>query len=404
MNYTTCLIVIPLKHRLYSIAIPLRCNFSRFLIHFKGTDFVKEMNAMFGCAPGRANIIGEHVDYNDGYIFPFAIERKTTVHIKRSPDSAFCIRSEGFGDFRIDPEDLEQQGDWADYFKGVFWVLRKHDRFPPFPVTLDIVSDVPIGAGLSSSASIEVATLAALNGFFRLGLNEKTLVDYAKEAENAFVGVQCGIMDQFASVMGKEGQAIFMDTRSGDYTYVPIELGEKTFLIVNSKVSHALGSGEYNRRRAECALCLDTVHRNSFRDFSVDELYEKRALLSPEAYYRGLHVLTEIERALLCKDALIGKDWPLVGRLLIQSHESLRDNYNVSCEEIEYLIERMIRFPAVLGARIMGGGFGGSIIALVESNAIPSILSELEESYFQQYHIKLEGYPVNPSEGARYVG
>jgi len=271
-------------------------------------------------------------------------------------------------------------------------------------VTLDIVSDVPIGAGLSSSASIEVATLAALNGFFRLGLNEKTLVAYAKEAENAFVGVQCGIMDQFASVMGKEGQAIFMDTRSGDYTYVPIELGEKTFLIVNSKVSHALGSGEYNRRRAECALCLDTVHRNSFRDFSVDELYEKRALLSPEAYNRGLHVLTEIERALLCKDALIGKDWPLVGRLLTQSHESLRDNYNVSCEEIEYLIERMIRFPAVLGARIMGGGFGGSIIALVESNAIPSILSELEESYFQQYHIKLEGYPVNPSEGARYVG
>jgi len=359
---------------------------------------------MFGYAPGRVNIIGEHVDYNDGYIFPFAIERKTTVHIKNATDSTFLIRSEGFGSLRIDPENIEQQGNWADYVKGVFWVLKRHGRFPLSPITLDISSDVPIGAGLSSSASIEVATLAALNGFFNLSLDEKTVIDYANEAENAFVGVQCGIMDQFASVMGKEGHAIFMDTQSGDFEYVPIDLGEKTFIIINSKVSHALGSGEYNLRRSECALCLKSLHRNSFRDLSVDELYEKRALLSPEAYNRGLHVLTEIERALLCKNALIEKDWPRVGRLLAQSHESLRDNYNVSCEEIEYLIEQVSRFPSVLGARIMGGGFGGSLIALAESEAIPSLLSELEEGYFRRYRIRLEGYPVKPSEGARYIG
>ena len=358
---------------------------------------------MYGYAPGRANIIGEHVDYNDGYIFPFAIERKTTVLIKKSDDSSFRVRSKGYGAFVINPEKMEPRGDWTDYIQGVFWVLKRHDRFHLFPVTLEVDSDVPIGAGLSSSASVEVATLAALNGVFTLGLDKATLIAYAKEAENDFVGVQCGIMDQFASVMGKEDHAIFMDTRSGDFEYVPIDLDDKTFLVINSKVSHALGSGEYNRRRAECALCLNTLHRSSFRDISLAELENKRALLPPVAYLRGLHVLTEIERTCLCKTALLEKDWALVGRLLTQSHSSLRDNYQVSCEEIEYLIENLNQFSSVWGARIMGGGFGGSLIALVEERAVPKILAELSDKYFHRYGIRLEGYQVKPSKGAGYV-
>lgn len=358
---------------------------------------------MYGYAPGRANIIGEHVDYNDGYIFPFAIERKTTVYIEKSVDSAFHVQSKGYGAFVINPEKMEPRRDWTDYIQGVFWVLKRHDRFHLFPVTLEVDSDVPIGAGLSSSASVEVATLTALNGFFSLGLDKTTLIAYAKEAENDFVGVQCGIMDQFASVMGKEDHAIFMDTRSGDFEYVPIDLDDKTFLVINSKVSHALGSGEYNRRRAECALCLNTLHQNSFRDFSLDELEKKRALLPPVAYLRGLHVLTEIERACLCKTALLEKDWALVGRLLTDSHISLRDNYQVSCEEIEYLIENLNQFSSVWGARIMGGGFGGSLIALVEERAVPKILAELSDKYFHRYGIRLEGYQVKPSKGAGYV-
>jgi galactokinase len=355
---------------------------------------------MIGFAPGRANIIGEHVDYNDGFILPFAINRKTLVHIDRSPDDLFHIYSEGFGHVDFSKDTLQQEGGWADYVKGILWVLREIGLFPEVPLSFHIQSDVPIGAGLSSSASIEVATLSAINGFFGYGLKPNEIVELSRKAENQFVGVQCGMMDQFASVMGREGYAVFLDTRTGHYEYLPIHLQNYTFLIVNSGVSHSLGSGEYNKRRSECEECLKLLKKSSFREIELRDYYHSRDLLPPDIFNRGLHVLSEIERALKCKQSILSSDFIQTGKYLSECHQSLRDLYEVSCSEIDFLIEQFMSFSDVLGARIMGGGFGGSILVLIEEKAVPYILGRVRESYRSRYRIELEGYIVKPSNGA----
>lgn len=358
---------------------------------------------MKGIAPGRANIIGEHVDYNDGYILPFAIDRRTVVSVKKSKDLDFHIQSKGFGNADFSFDSILPEKNWADYVKGVISVLKTELSLPSDPLEFEIESTVPIGAGLSSSASIEVATVEALNGYHRLKLRADQIIQYAKMAENNFVGVQCGIMDPFASVMGKEGYAVFLDIVTGNYEYVPIELGDHTFLIVNSKVSHSLGSGEYNKRRRECEAALTLLNKKSYRQLSLEELYTNRYLMPPDIFDRALHVITETQRVLKCKDALQRNDLGSVGRYLYESHVSLRDQYQVSCEEIEFLIDHLMESPGVLGARIMGGGFGGSILLLVRKDTLEENVETVRADYLEKYSIELEGYPVMPAEGAKFV-
>ena len=358
---------------------------------------------MYGQAPGRVNIIGEHVDYNAGFILPFAIDKTTKVHIHKSRNEKYIISSRGFERREIPSSKIKRSGDWTDYVKGAIFFLTREFNMNIPPVELEIESTVPLGAGLSSSAAIEVATLMAINGYMGLAMEKERIFRLAQQIENDFVGVKCGIMDQFISVMGKEGKAIFLDTMTMEHDDVDLNLGHCGFFVIDSNVKHALGDGEYNKRREECERALEKLKKSSFREIGIGELEENKKRLTPEEYHRSLHVLTENERVLACREALEKGEIDKAGRILLETHESLRDHYAVSCEEIDFLVDELKKMDQVKGARIMGGGFGGSLIILADEALCNDDLEELSSAYKEQYNVDFDCYSVTPSEGAVFV-
>jgi len=351
-------------------------------------------------APGRVNIIGEHVDYNDGFILPFAIDKATIVKVSDSKERYHLITSEGYGTKAFAVESMEKTEDWTDYVKGAIYFLTMIYNLHIPPLQITVSSDVPIGAGLSSSAAIEVASVMAISHHLGMHLDQEEVYKLAQRIENEFVGVNCGIMDQFISVMGKKDQAVFLDTMTMEYDYVPINLAQSQFYILNSSVKHSLGDGEYNKRRLQCETALKKMDKESFRQLNLDELKGYQELLDEVEFKRSYHVLSENQRVLSCRNALEAGDEDQVGQLLNLSHASLRDNYECSCEEIDFLVEAMIQIPKVLGARIMGGGFGGSLIFLAHKDFSTDHLDELNHQYASLYHRQFSVYKVLPSQGA----
>jgi len=351
-------------------------------------------------APGRVNIIGEHVDYNDGFILPFAIDKATTVRVSDSTERYHLIASAGYETKAFAVEAMEKTNDWTDYVKGAIYFLTMIYNLHIPPLHITVSSDVPIGAGLSSSAAIEVASIMAISHHMGMHLDQEEVYKLAQRIENEFVGVNCGIMDQFISVMGKKDHAVFLDTMTMEYEYVPINFSQSQFYILNSSVKHSLGDGEYNKRRSECENALRKLGKDSFRQLNLDELMDYQDLLDKAEFKRSRHVLSENQRVLSCRKALEVGDEDQVGQLLNLTHASLRDDYECSCEEIDFLVEAMIRMPFVRGARIMGGGFGGSIIFLTHKDFSPDTLSELNRQYANRYHREFFVYKVLPSQGA----
>lgn len=358
------------------------------------------MRQVIVSAPGRANIIGEHVDYNQGWIIPFAVDRYTKVTLTPSHDKMHRIISPSFGEDVFPVGDMTPSRAWSDYVKGVIQVLQQHTamRFPPLSFTVE--SDVPVGAGLSSSAAIEVATLIAIEAFFELPLNNEQRYLLAQQAENEFVGVRCGIMDQFISVMGRKDYAVCLDTQSMQYEYLPIRMDEYQWWILNTNVKHSLGSGEYNIRRAQCEQAVRALRRSGFRDIQMNDL--DRDILGELLFKRARHVVSEMTRTLQCKEALIDREWIRVGQLLYETHESLQNDYEVSCDELDYVV-MFLRNRGVCGARMMGGGFGGSVITLIQAGHDEGILPALSKDYHQHFGIELEAWPVSPSQGAKVI-
>jgi len=354
-------------------------------------------NTVVARAPGRANIIGEHVDYNDGFILPFAIDRYTSVRIQPSEDGFFHLSSTGYGEESFSPGILQHQGDWQDYVKAVVNVLQQQLQSDLPPLRIHVSSDVPAGAGLSSSAAIEVATMMACKEFFGLNLSAEQVYLWCQKAENEFVGVRCGIMDQFISVMARKNHAVFLDTMNMEYEYVPIQA---KFLVVNTGVSHALGSGEYNVRRNQCEEALAVLGKTSFRQLTLSMLQEQRDKLETTIFRRARHVISENARVLQCKQALQENNLILAGELMTRTHQSLKEDYETSCEEADFLVDHLLQNPAIAGARIMGGGFGGSVIALVLQEIPPIFLQELSRKYSDRFQVEPQFYPVEPSEGA----
>ncbi len=355
------------------------------------------MNHVVGFAPGRANIIGEHVDYNDGWVLPFAVDQYTRVRLQESPDQNHRVVSSSFGEELFPTGTLRPSHSWADYVKGVVHVLQQRFSIELPPLLLTVSSDVPIGAGLSSSAAIEVATLFAIESFFDLLLEPKERFLLCQKAENDFVGVRCGVMDQFISVFGKEGFAIFLDTQSMEYEAIPMTMEDGQWWILNTRVQHALGSGEYNTRRVQCEEILHILKKNSFRDIALEDL--KRNQLGDLLYRRAKHVVSEMTRTVHCRKALEERDWSTVGTLLYTTHESLQNDFEVSCEELDYIVQ-YLRDRGVQGARMMGGGFGGSVIALIQESLAPSIVPSLEREYKGKFEIDMMSFPVSPAQGA----
>ncbi len=346
------------------------------------TELVTEFEARFGGtprlfrAPGRVNLIGEHTDYNDGFVMPAAIEFATWVAIGPRDDRRLVVHSANYAETReFDLDDLTPRAHnhWSDYVLGVAVTLERAG-IRLRGGNLLIQGDVPIGAGLSSSASLEVAVaLALLQGHadgqkYADGVDETKVAKLCQKAENQFVGVQCGIMDQFIALHARTGNALMLDCRSLEHSFAPIPAGVK-LVIANTMVRHSLADGEYNRRRAECAEAVAYFGR-SLRDVAVEDLERAVGRLPGTIFRRARHVVTENARVLEARAALDRGDLARFGELMYQSHRSLREDYEVSCAELDALVEIARGVPEVYGSRMTGGGFGGCTVSLVDESHV----------------------------------
>jgi len=365
-------------------------------------------------APGRVNLIGEHTDYNDGFVFPMAIEFAIEMAGRRRPGpggsdvAEVRVHSADLHDavaFRIDrPIERDPAHPWSNYVRGVLWALQQAG-VPLAGMDLAFGGDIPQGAGLSSSAALEVVTAEVARALLGFDLQGPPLARLCQKAENDFVGMKCGIMDQFISLMGRAGNALFIDCRSLEHQLVPLELGGHVIAIVDSGVKHALVDSQYNRRREECAEGVAVLRRRfpevaALRDASLAQLEAVAAELSPVVLRRCRHVVTECARVEESVAALRRGDLARFGALMNASHDSLRDDYEVSCPEIDLLVDLTRRIPGVEGARITGGGFGGCTVNLLPHVAVHRLQAEVLPRYEAQTTKKPRLFVTRAADGA----
>lgn len=359
-------------------------------------------------APGRVNLIGEHTDYNEGFVLPMAIDYYVRVALSRRKDQHLRFFSSDLQDRKrtsLSNLRFKKEDRWANYPKGIISVLLNRG-YDIGGLSFTVMGNVPIGVGLSSSAALEVATAYAVQKLLGIEISGPELAGLAQEAENSFVGVQCGIMDQFVSRMAQAGSAMFIDTRNMEYRHIPINLLTVKILITNSSVPRSLVDSEYNQRRAECEKCVSLLSaRNSgrsLRDYSAADLRDSMGLIPETTRKRCLHVVEENERVREAEGALKKNDIVSFGKLMNRSHESLRDQYEVSCPELDWLVKRAWETEGVYGSRMTGAGFGGCTVTLIEEEAIPKYEARLV-AYEKIFSFKPETFLCHPSDGARIV-
>ena len=357
-------------------------------------------------APGRVNLIGEHTDYNDGFVLPMAIDRGVAVAFAPRADALVRVHAGAFGETRDLtpglPAPASRTG-WLAYVAGIVWAMRRAG-LPPGGADLAIVSDLPIGAGLSSSAALELAAARALAAASALPWDARRAALLAREAENTFVGVACGIMDQFASAMGEAGSALLLDCRSLETRQVPLP-PESTVVVMDTGVRRALASSAYNDRRAACLRAVAAVQAiepgvRALRDVELALLARARTAMDDEAFRRASHVVGEIARPRAMADALAAGDLVAAGRLMDESHASLRDLYDVSCPELDAIVAAARSHPSCPGARLTGAGFGGCAIALVASRDAEAFVKHVTEGYARAVGREATVFAARPSAGA----
>ncbi|MDK2905733.1 galactokinase [Thermosipho africanus Ob7] len=346
-------------------------------------------------APGRVNLIGEHTDYNDGFVLPFAIDRYVELEIEES--DKFCFYSNNLNE-EVKLSSLQKTNSWADYVVGVIKEIEKRG-YKIQPVKIKVDSNIPIGAGLSSSAALEVASAYAISEYFGLNLSKIDIVKISREAEANFVGVNCGIMDQFASAFSKKDYAIFLDTMTLDFQFVPLNLKGYEIFVIDSNVKHELSSSEYNLRRQECESALGIIGKDSFRNVTREDL----KLLNGTLLKRVQHILEENERVLKTVKALKENEIEKIGEYLYQSHESLRYLYEVSCDETDFIVDFLKEKDGIIGARMVGGGFGGGVIVISKEGSFESIEKLLENEYYSRFSIRPTFYKLNSSDGVTKI-
>ncbi len=357
-------------------------------------------------APGRVNLIGEHTDYNDGFVMPAALDFSTWVTVSPRDDRVLSVYSENFHEqvnFDLDDPALGPRRHWSDYVKGVAVTLER-SGYRMRGAQLHIRGDVPIGSGLSSSAAIEVAAGYALLENSGFTIDRAELAQLCQRAENEFVGMRCGIMDQFISCHGQKGKVLLLDCRSRDYSLLPLS-DEARLVICNTMVKHELAGGEYNRRRAECEEGVSRLARRlpnvrALRDVTCDDLESHGPDLPELVYRRCRHVITENARVVRASAALERRDLPDFGRLMDESHRSLRDDYEVSCGELDLMVTLARALPGVYGARMTGGGFGGCTINLVGSERVGEFKRRVAEEYQKATGLAPEIYICSAAAGA----
>ena len=365
-------------------------------------------------APGRVNLIGEHTDYNDGYVFPVAIDKNILICGRENSDNKirFCSADfDEYAEYEIGNFEFDNEHKWANYLLGVIDELQKLG-FVLKGVDAVVEGNIPIGAGLSSSAALEVATATFIDTIDELRIEPPELAKLCQRAENRFVGVQCGIMDQFISKLGKGGYALFIDCRTLDYEHIPIKDSRLRILIGDTGVKRGLVDSEYNRRRKECeegARLLDEILDkpvSALRDVTLDEFNRVQDRLPEVVAKRCRHVISENERVLRSMEYLQEKDYAGFGRLLNDSHDSLRDDYQVSCRELDIMVGLLQKNERVLGARMTGAGFGGCTVSLInvrDEGEIEEIVMEIFSQYKRATGIEGKIFSSQPEAGARRI-
>ena len=360
-------------------------------------------------SPGRVNIIGEHTDYNEGFVLPAAINMSVCVAVDKRGDGKIHLYSSEYNElFIIDVnEEGSRRNKWTDYVLGIVDQLKKNGYvIGGFNFLLS--GNLPIGAGMSSSAAVECATIFALNELFHLQIEKIEMVKLAQKAEQNFTGVQCGIMDMFASMFGKMGHVIKLDCRSLSYEYVPFNLKGIKIVLLNTNVKHSLAATPYNERRQQCDQGVGWVKElfpavNSLRDVSMEMLQKYVATNDALIYQRCKYVVEENVRLLEGCEDLKNGNIKALGEKMFQTHEGLSKEYEVSCKELDFLVNCVKDNADVLGARMMGGGFGGCTINLIKEAALPALVDRLKKEYFTVMGIKLAVYTGQIENGTEKI-
>lgn len=361
-------------------------------------------------APGRVNLIGEHTDYNDGFVFPAAIDREIALVGRRRDDGVVKLFSTDYdqaNEFRVDDIQRSEDAPWSNYIRGVVDVLQKAG-YTVGGFEAAFAGDVPRGAGLSSSAALEVATITLIDALYGLNIDPVNRALLGQKAENEFVGVACGIMDQFISSTGKAGHGLFLDCRSLDYQLIPLHLTDASLVVVNTNKRRGLVDSEYNARRKECEegariLADHIAGVKALRDVTPEQFEAHRHLLPQPMVKRCRHVVTECDRVLKSVEALKQGDLVRFGQLMDQSHVSLRDDFEVSCKELDAVVEIAGEVPGVLGARMTGAGFGGCAVILVRNANVDELIEQMQSEYPKRTQLNPEIYVFEAADGSGVV-
>lgn len=362
-------------------------------------------------APGRVNLIGEHTDYNGGHVFPCALTIGTYMVIRPREDNVMRLYSMNFETEGIKEVTLEEMQDkedlgWTAYPVGIVWSLKEKGFAVDKGFDVLYYGTIPNGSGLSSSASIEVVTTYALSKIWGFDISGVEIAKLSQFSENQFNKVNCGIMDQFAVAMGKEDHAIYLDTAALDYRYAPIKLDGEKIVIMNTNKRRELGDSKYNERRSECQKALELLQSvtsiDSLGDLSIEEFEEKKAVIQdPILTKRAKHAVYENQRTMQAVKALEEKDLNSFGRLMVESHDSLRDDYEVTGKELDALVEETLKCDGVIGARMTGAGFGGCAVSIVKNESVEDVICKVGKNYLDRIGYTAEFYVVSVGDGPK---
>ena len=360
-------------------------------------------------APGRVNLIGEHTDYNEGFVLPGAVDKRMYVVIAPSNDDTITVYANHYGESASfsAKESLQPSEGWLNYLLGVTHHIKDKGKTIG-GANVIIAGDIPVGSGMSSSAALCSAYGFALNEVFKLGLSRMELALIGQKTEHTFVGVKVGIMDQFASLHGKQGHVMKLDCRSLQYEYIPFNFPDHKIVLVNSMVTHSLASSEYNVRRQQCEEGVSILKKhfpaiNSLRDVDLDMLNAHRNEMQPVVYDRCWYVVTEKDRLLNGCDALAKGDLKTFGKLMIATHQGLSKQYAVSCTQLDFLAERAGYIDGVVGSRMMGGGFGGCTINIVEATAVEHFTQQIQKAFEGLFRMVPDVIVTQIEDGAKVV-
>ncbi|WP_242085667.1 galactokinase [Aestuariivivens sediminis] len=356
-------------------------------------------------SPGRINIIGEHTDYNDGFVFPAAVDKGIAAAIQKSDSglsSAHALDMDSRIEFQLDKLKPRAEGSWENYVLGVVAEIQNRNKVVG-DFNIIFRGDIPSGAGMSSSAALENSVVFGLNELFDLGLSKQDMILISQKAEHNYVGVKCGIMDQYASMFGKKNHALLLDCRTVKSKPYEIDFKDHQLMLINTNVKHSLSDSAYNDRRSACESIAELLGVKALRDATLIDLEGVRAEVTPENYQKALYVIQENNRAVMASKAIEDGDLVALGKLIYGSHDGLSKQYKVSCEELDFLVEQAKMNNQVLGARMMGGGFGGCTINLIEKSATEAFADTVSQAYQKAFGKACSIYFIELSDGTHIV-